>query len=78
MIEKKVHKDISGGVSKVEIDDQESRRQRHTSRRACSFSFCVSPYTHTGFASVPGAGLVSSLVVLVMAVLEREMDTMET
>jgi hypothetical protein len=78
MIEKKVKNEIIGRGFKREIDDQESSRRRHTSRRACSFAICVSSYAYTGFTSVPGAGLVSSLVVLVMAAQERKMDTMET
>lgn len=37
-----------------------------TSRRARSLSFCPSSYSYTGFTTVPGAGCVSSWVVLVI------------
>jgi len=78
MIKKSVNTRLVEGVFEGEIDGQESRRPGHTSRRASSFSFCASSYTYTGLTSVPGAGLVSSLVVLVIAAQEREMDTMKT
>lgn len=45
-----------------------SRKGRHTSRKACSFSFCSSSYSYIGFMTVPGAGLKNSLVVLLIRI----------